>query len=177
MTLPDASEGSRQKQRAYATPSGFTLTQVRASLSFRSRLGRLALSRARNFSQPAISGGCFINRPRTVNLNLMRRSASPLWILALGFVLTVLLGAAYHPQVAHDPAAGMAAPLAPRISLESGAIQKLPRPQFDGSASGRLAAGIEFLTFATRIDEYAGRVICSARHYGPLHRRPPPSLS
>lgn len=107
----------------------------------------------------------------------MRRSASPLWMLAFGFLLAVLPGAAYHPQFVRDPASGLAAPSAPGTSLEPGAIQKLPQPQFDGSALERRTTGVEFLTSSTWIAEYAGLVICSPRYYGPLHRRPPPSLS
>lgn len=120
---------------------------------------------------------CPLNWPDPVKLIVMRRSNNPTWVLVCGFALTLLLGAAYQPQFGSNPATGMAAPSAPRIAINSGAVQKLPQTQFDGSALERRAGSPEFLTSSSRLDEFAGRVICSARYYGPLHRRPPPGLS
>jgi hypothetical protein len=107
----------------------------------------------------------------------MRTRTNRLWALVGGFALIVLLVSAWHPAFAAMDAAGMSAPSLPRTSVESAPLDKLLQSHFDGCGPARRTAGIVLaLSVCSSLDS-AKHDSHSAQHYGPMHRRPPPSLS
>src|ERR1700722_4842036 len=107
----------------------------------------------------------------------MRKRTCRLWAVVGGFALIVLLVSAWHPGFAAGVAAGMSAPSTPRTSIESAPVDKFLQSHFDGcwpalrAAEIVLAPAVSSSLYGARHDSH------SVQHYGPLYRRPPPSLS
>jgi hypothetical protein len=98
--------------------------------------------------------------------------------LAGSVALAFLVVAACHPSFAASATDGMSAPLTPASSIESAPGTQLPQLQFDshGLAARTDNLSLVFVAIWTNGDasEHAGT---ASPHYGPLYRRPPPSLS
>src|SRR5437764_437693 len=107
----------------------------------------------------------------------MRGRASFAWALAGGFLLAALLVFATHPVLISGPAAGMSAPAPRSSSIDSGTDGRLLQTVVHGGPV-LLSSGCAFALRALGACRDEGRCVpCTAPHYGPLHRRPPPSLS
>lgn len=100
------------------------------------------------------------------------------WALVGGVGLAFLLVLACHPGFTVDAPAGMSAPWAPAASIESAPAAQLLQLQFDwhGLALRALSFSLALVAVCARDDarQDAGT---APPHYGPLHRRPPPSFS
>jgi hypothetical protein len=106
----------------------------------------------------------------------MRKRTDHLWAVC-GFALVALLAVVFHPEVAVQAASGMSVPSAPRTSIESGPADKLLPSHFDWCEPAVRTAGFPLTLPAFRAGDGSEKDSRSARYYGPLHRRPPPSLS
>lgn len=111
-------------------------------------------------------------------LGMMRWWARLSWALAGCAGLALLLALACHPGLAMGAAAGMSAPPAPDASIESARGAQLVRVQV---GSHGLVLRTLSLSLAVADPGASGESRQtsgpSVPHYGPLHRRPPPSLS
>src|SRR5512142_1587835 len=109
---------------------------------------------------------------------MARSRASVVWALAAGFVLAALLIFATHPLVLTRPEAGMSAPIPRSASIESApAIRVLPTHIDVYGSVPRPAAPVPPLTGVGLGPIFHWVAAAAEPHYGPLHRRPPPSLS
>jgi hypothetical protein len=107
----------------------------------------------------------------------MRGRTDQRWALVGGFALSVLLALAFHPALAASAASGMSAPSVPLTSIESGPADKILPSHFDWCEPALRSAGLPLAlpVFPTR--DRSEKRSRSTRYYGPLHQRPPPSLS
>ena len=107
----------------------------------------------------------------------MSRRSDCIGIVVYGIALAILTALSCNPQAGARPAAGMSAPPVPQISIVAAPSVALPSSHASGSAkrdSGeKLQYPIQFLAWTPAVSQDAQ----SHRHYGPLHRRPPPALS
>src|SRR5512140_497924 len=108
----------------------------------------------------------------------MGRRTGHLWALAGSVALAFLLVYACHPGLVASAPAGMSAPSAPALSTESASVAKLLQSQFDWHGYALRPAGLSLAFVAVRARDRVrhGRNAVPP-HYGPLHRRPPPSFS
>jgi hypothetical protein len=107
----------------------------------------------------------------------MRQRASHLWAAVGVFALVALLALAWHPGFGAEFAAGMSVPSTPRTSIESAPVDKLLQSHFDGCVPDRRTADIGRAPASFLPVDGARQNSRATQHYGPLHRRPPPSLS
>jgi hypothetical protein len=100
------------------------------------------------------------------------------WAIAGIAGLALLLVLACQPGYAMAAPAGMSAPLAPATAIESGpAAQLLPsQSHTHGLALRALSFSFAMVAFCAPHDARQDAEP-DAPHYGPLHRRPPPSFS
>jgi hypothetical protein len=91
--------------------------------------------------------------------------------------LTVLLTLAFHPAIAASAASGMSAPSIPRTLIESGPADKILPSHFDWCEPALRGARLPLALPVFRAGDISEKESRSARCYGPLHQRPPPSLS
>jgi hypothetical protein len=110
---------------------------------------------------------------------LMRWRTSFAWALAGSVVLAFLLVLAAHPAMYAGGSAGMSAPAPfPARCFESASAVQLLQPQFDGDGRALRALTCSLTIVAVRApDDTRQDAGTTPPHYGPLHRRPPPSLS
>ena len=106
----------------------------------------------------------------------MRRRTNHV-LAVFGFVVVALLALAFHPEFNAGAATGMSAPSAPRTSIEPAPIDKLLPSHFDWCEPVLRTAGLPLALPVYRAGESSEKDARSARYYGPLHQRPPPSLS
>jgi hypothetical protein len=106
----------------------------------------------------------------------MRKRTDQLWAVC-GFALVALLALAFHPELAVSAASGMSAPSAPGTFIESGPADKLLPSHFDWCEPTHRTAGLPLAIPVFRSGDGSEEDSRSARYYGPLHQRPPPSLS
>ena len=108
----------------------------------------------------------------------MRRERVILCAFAGCFAFAVMLAFAAPPAFAGGAAAGMSAPAAPATSIEAAPAAKFLQPRFDWQGQVLRPAGLPFVAVAIRaLDETRRYTSTAPPHYGPLHRRPPPSFS
>jgi hypothetical protein len=106
----------------------------------------------------------------------MRKRTDQLWAVC-GFALVALLAVAFHPKFEVQAASGMSAPSAPGTSIESGPADKLLPSHFDWCEPALRTAGLPLGLPVFRAGDGSEKGWNSVRYYGPLHQRPPPSLS
>ena len=101
------------------------------------------------------------------------------WALIIaGVGLAFLLVSACHPGFTTTTPAGMSAPMDPAPSIESALATQLLRLQSDGHGQALRVIDLSFALETVCATNRAGQDSGPAQpHYGPLHRRPPPSLS
>src|SRR5690349_6220232 len=108
----------------------------------------------------------------------MRWRSSIFCGLAGCFALAVLLAFAGHPAFTTVAPTGMSAPPAPATSIEAAPAAGLLQPQFDWHGYAAASSGLSAAPAAIRAIVDGHRPTGTALpHYGPLHRRPPPSFS
>src|SRR5213595_2010574 len=108
----------------------------------------------------------------------MRWRNSHLWALAACVAFACVLSFGCHPDVPVGAAAGMSAPSTPRASLESAPVAKLLQSHFDWCGHALESASLSLAITAIRAgDGERQNAGATQPHYGPLHRRPPPSFS
>lgn len=110
---------------------------------------------------------------------LMRWRTGLAWTLAGSVGLLFLLILTGHPIINFGAPAGMSAPSSfPAASLESACATLSLQPQFDGrgDALGALSCFPALVAIPASNDarQDTGTAL---PHYGPLHKRPPPSFS
>jgi hypothetical protein len=112
-----------------------------------------------------------------VKLVFMRWRTGYVWAIVGSLALIVALAFACHPEFAASSAAGMSAPPAPKTSIEAAPLDKLLQSHFDW-CGGTLRQSFSHAPAMFRASAL-GRHDADARRqsYGPLYRRPPPSLS
>jgi len=106
----------------------------------------------------------------------MSKRADRLWAVC-GLALVALLAVAFQPEFAVRAASGMSAPSAPGTSIESGPADKLLPSHFDWCEPALRTAGLSLTLAVFRAGDGSQQGWSSVRYYGPLHQRPPPSLS
>jgi hypothetical protein len=106
----------------------------------------------------------------------MHKRTDRQWAVVCGFALTALLAVVFHPELAVGAATRVSAPSAPRTSIESGPADKLLPSHFDWCEPALRMAGLPLALPVLRAGEGSDTDSRSER-YGPLHQRPPPSLS
>ena len=115
---------------------------------------------------------------KIAKLGLMRFRNGFAWAMAGIASFAFLLFLACHPGSAAAPSAGMSAPKAPSAAIDSTPAAQLLQSRADWHGLAIRSLPISFTlaplaaTRDTRHDPKPDRP-----HYGPLHRRPPPSLS
>ena len=109
----------------------------------------------------------------------MRWRNSFAWALAGSVVLAFLLVLAGHPAIYNGGSAGMSAPAPfPARCFESASAVQLLQPQFDAHGGALRVLTSSLTVVAVRAPDQAGQDAgTTPPQYGPLHRRPPPSLS
>jgi hypothetical protein len=109
----------------------------------------------------------------------MRWRTSFAWALAASVVLAFLLVLAGHPAIDVGGGAGMSAPAPfPARFFESASAVQLLQPHFDGHTDALRVITPALILVAVRAGDDAGQDAgLTPPHYGPLHRRPPPSFS
>ena len=108
----------------------------------------------------------------------MRWRTKYLWTLGvlIAFVTVSVFGA--RPSVMGRNAGGVSAPPALSASAESTPVIKLPQLHFDWCGQAPQSANITFSLRGSRVRVRSRELAGAAQpHYGPLHRRPPPSVS
>ena len=108
----------------------------------------------------------------------MARKFGFVWAIGGSAVLALLLVLACHPVYVLAAPAGMSAPPVHPAAMESArAAQLLPsRSDWHGTTLEGVRCGLVFRRCGTA--QTAGpHAAIQAPHYGPLHRRPPPSFS
>jgi hypothetical protein len=129
-------------------------------------------------SRPILETVTVLTRGFSVKLTLMGWRTSHLWALGACFAFVVVLFFGGHPDLASGAAASLSTPSAPRASVEAAPVAKLLPSYFDwcGHAlrSARLSLPLSAIRTGDGTSQSAG---AAAPHYGPLHRRPPPSIS
>ena len=94
-----------------------------------------------------------------------------------GFAIVALLVLAWRPSVSAEFATGMSVPATPRTSIESTPLDKFLPSHLDVSGPARRTADFGLTPAVFLPVDDARQNSPATRHYGPLHRRPPPSLS
>lgn len=114
----------------------------------------------------------------SAKLVLMRWRIGFAWALAGTVGLALLLALACHPGFTVGAPAGMSVPWTPAASIESAPVAQFLQWKFDwhGLALRALSFSLALVALAARHDAGQGAAP-AAPHYGPLHRRPPPSFS
>src|ERR1700728_1757833 len=111
----------------------------------------------------------------------MRPRTRQLWAFAASVALFLLISVAGHSRLATGSAGtstGMSAPAAPKAFVESEPVAKLLRSHFDWSGQIVRSAITSILLPAVSTQRRSGQHADPAsQYYGPLYRRPPPSLS
>src|SRR5579864_2005022 len=108
----------------------------------------------------------------------MSRRGNHLWALGACIALMAVLASGYHPGFAVGVSGGLSAPVAPRASLECAPIAKLLQSHFDWCGGAPRFTGLSIALAALHVYQGARQGAGVAPpHYGPLHRRPPPSCS
>jgi hypothetical protein len=107
----------------------------------------------------------------------MRWRTGFVWALAGVVTLAILLVLAGHPALTAGAQAGMSAPQVPAVSVESASAARLPQSQFDWHAFNARPLSFSFVAVAIFAADRARHRGTASPHYGPLHRRPPPSFS
>ena len=99
------------------------------------------------------------------------------WALAGGASLAFLLVLVSHPGFTVGAPTGMSAPSAPPASIESAPAAQLQQSRFDsnGHAVQALNFSLALVAVCARGDARQD-ARTAPPHYGPLHRRPPPSF-
>jgi len=115
--------------------------------------------------------------PGSVNVVVMRRSASRVWAMSFTLAFALLLAFAWQQQGKHHAGQLMSAPSAPRTSIGSPALHTIVREHFDPPALPQSWMGGTFTPTVSRYRECAGSHVRSTVEYDPLHRRPPPAIS
>lgn len=102
-----------------------------------------------------------------------------LWALAGCIALAFLLVFACHPGFAVGTPSGMSAPSVPAAVIESTPAAQLLQSQFDwcGHALRPASLSLALLTVGAGDGARQDPDTSDPPHYGPLHRRPPPSFS
>ena len=110
---------------------------------------------------------------------LMRWRTRLGWTLAGSMGLLCLLVLTGHPIINFGAPSGMSAPSSfPAASLESACATLSLQPRFDGHRDALCTLGCFPALVAIRTGNDARPDTGAAPpHYGPLHRRPPPSFS
>jgi len=107
----------------------------------------------------------------------MRWCKNHFWTLSALAVFAALLAFGGHP----DPVIGsgtVSAPSAPNAFVQSASFPWLLQSHFNGSGHPSRSAGFVPEPRTIRTVEAASRIARTVQpHYGPLHRRPPPSFS
>jgi len=107
----------------------------------------------------------------------MRWRTSHAWALGGVLALAFLLLLAGHPALNTASPAGLSAPSVPSASIESASAVQFLQSHFEwhGLVAQRLSSShADVVICAT---DGAQHVRIALSHYGPLHRRPPPSIS
>jgi hypothetical protein len=113
-----------------------------------------------------------------VKLPVMRRRTSYFWAFGAFFAFLALLIFDGRPNTVAGAASGLSAPSAPVVSVDSAPAAKLLRSHFNGCGHALRSANLSLALRASRAIRKAREVAADAQPvYGPLHRRPPPSLS
>lgn len=108
----------------------------------------------------------------------MRWRTGFVWALAGGVGLAFLLVLACHPGFTVGAPAGMSAPSPPAASIESAPAAQFLQSQFDWHGIALRALSFAPALAAVCMGDDARQDAGTAPpHYGPLHRRPPPSFS
>jgi hypothetical protein len=108
----------------------------------------------------------------------MRWRIGHVWALAGCVAFAFLLVFASHPGFAASAPTGMSAPAAPAAALESAPVAKLLQSQFDWNGHALRSTTFSLALVAIHAKNVAQQNPQTAPpHYGPLHRRPPPSFS
>ena len=108
----------------------------------------------------------------------MRSRISFAWALAASAPLVFLLALSCQLSFVEKAPAGMSAPSAPARAIEATPAAHLLQSPFDGH--GLVQRGETFspeLIALFAIQSSVGRSQALSPLYGPLHRRPPPSIS
>lgn len=115
----------------------------------------------------------------SANLVLVRGRVSCAWALAVGLSLALLLVLAAQPAVATGAKTGMSAPpAAPAARVESAAAAHPLQSRVDSGRPALRTSAFCLAFVAVRVrNGTAGALAPAPLHYGPLLRRPPPSLS
>jgi hypothetical protein len=111
-------------------------------------------------------------------LILMRGRVGFAWAIAGSASLAFLLVLTCHPGFPVLVPAGMSAPPAPIAAIESAPVAQFLQSHPDGHGLALRALSLSFalVAFCATRDAQQGRE-SHPPHYGPLHRRPPPSFS
>jgi hypothetical protein len=108
----------------------------------------------------------------------MDSRSTRLWAFAGAFSLAILLALVCHPGFPAGPPAGMSAPAPVKASFESSPAAGLFGSHFDWHPHVLAPSGFAFAAAAAGRSGDAPRpIVRFEAHYGPLHRRPPPSFS
>jgi hypothetical protein len=107
----------------------------------------------------------------------MRRRTDHLWAAICGYALILLLALACRPDLKPGFATGMSAPSAPRTSIESSPAGTMLQSHFDWCAPAVRRTHCPLPVLVSGALDGARQDSHSAPYYGPLYRRPPPSLS
>jgi hypothetical protein len=108
----------------------------------------------------------------------MRWRIGHVWALAGCVSFALLLVLASHPGFAVSVPTGMSAPSAPAAALESAPVAKLLQSQLDWYGTALPSTYLSPTLVAVRARDAARQDLNTVPpHYGPLHRRPPPSFS
>ena|ERR1700694_2439253 len=108
---------------------------------------------------------------------MMRWRNSYFWALGVCVALVVLVLTG-HPSVTLNASGAVSAPFAPSASVESAPVGQVLLSHFDWSGHALRSIDLSLALRAIRVGEGASQVAGASRpHYGPLHRRPPPSFS
>ena len=103
---------------------------------------------------------------------------SYLWALGAVVALAAALAFGGHPGLAVGGAGSVSAPSVPSASVDSAPVANLLQTHFDGNGHALRGASLSRALRATGTMEAVRPVAGGAQpYYGPLHRRPPPSLS
>jgi len=114
----------------------------------------------------------------SVMLGLMSWRSGHLWALGACIALVVVLVCGCQAGPAGGAVAGMSAPAAPTTSFESAPAAKLLQSHFDWCGHVLQSYGLSLSVpgMQAHLGTRQGAGAAPA-HYGPLHRRPPPSFS
>ena len=138
---------------------------------------RSVMAECRQSAGPAKAGQRAEGPPHSVMLGVMRWRGSFVCALAGSLGLALLLVLACHGGLTASAASGMSAPVVPAPSTASAPVAHFLQSQFDWHGCELRALGFSVvLARLGAIEKSNRRVNAAAPHYGPLHRRPPPSF-